>query len=163
MVLPYVINRKLEWDGISEMEDNVFPHEEDGNWRLMLFEVRDVKFYLSFSFSATRKSFIIYILIGDRPEEAEKYRAKIWVETYPTDPGVEKSKLGFLQGVVSIEETVDDLEEDLPNSKYLVIPYSEMKNFFSITKNAEDSLYPEENGKWTVVVPIQVQDIINVT
>ena len=161
MILPYVINRKLEWNGSDEIKQNVFPHEEDGNWRLMIFEVRGVVFYLHFSFSSRRQSFIIYLMLADSVNEADKYKAKIWIETYPTD-GKMKKKIGFLQKVVSIEET-RDLDGDLPVSKYLVIPYSEMKEFFSITKNDDDEHYPDEKGKWTVVVPVQVQDVLNVT
>ena len=161
MILPYVINRKLIWNGRDEIVENVFPHKEDGNWRLMLFEVRGVMFYLHFSYSTSRDAFIIYIMIGDNVYEADKYKAKIWIETYPSG-NEPKRKIGFLQKIVSIDET-RDLEGDLPNSQYLVIPYSEMKEFFSITKNDDDDHYPDENGKWTVVVPVQVQDILNVT
>ena len=164
MILPYVINRKLEWNGEDEIVENVFPHKEDGNWRLMLFECRGVMFYLHFSYSASKDSFIIYLLLGDSILEADKYKAKIWLQTFPDpqNPDKPQEKIGFLQKVVSIENT-RPLDGDLPNSEYLVIPYSEMKKFFSISKNEDDPFYPEEKGKWTVAVPIQVQDILNVT
>ena len=163
MVLPYVINRKLIWNGKDELKESVFPHKDDGNWRLMMIKVREVTFYVSFSYSCAREAFIIYIILGDSVQEAEKYKAKIWIESKPTNPDGTTNKIGFLQNVVSIEETYDLGEEDLPNSKFLVIPYSEMKDFFIITKNDNDPMYPEEIGKWTVVVPVQVEDILNVT
>ena len=160
MVLPYVINRKLIWNGKDELMESVFPHKDDGNWRLMMIRVRDVIFYVSFSYSCTRDAFIIYILLGDTVQEAERYKAKIWIESSEADGN--KNKIGFLQHVVSVEET-HDMDGDLPNSKFLVIPYEEMKNFFVISKNDNDPMYPEEIGKWTVIVPVLVEDILNVT
>ena len=156
MILPYVINRKLIWNGKDQIEENVFPHKDDGNWRLMMVKVRGITFYISFTYSCTREAFIVYVLLADTPAEADKYKAKIWIECS------EENKIGFLQGVVSIEETYD-INGDLPNNKFLVIPYSEMKDFFSISQNEDDPMYPDEAGKWTVVVPVQIQDIINVT
>lgn len=31
MSLPYVINRKLNWNGVDEIVGSVFPHRDDGN------------------------------------------------------------------------------------------------------------------------------------
>ena len=130
MLLPYVINRQLQWNGTDDIVDTVFPHKDDGNWRLMAFKAREVTFYVSFSYSATREAFIIYILMADSVAEAEKYKAKIWIETLPDENGDSENKMGFLQNVVSVEDT-RDLDGDLPNSKYLVIPYLETPSNFS--------------------------------
>ena len=157
-----MINRKLNWNGKDEIVKTVFPHNQDGNWRLMMVKVRDITFYVSFSYSATKDSFLIFIMLGDSVAEAEKYKAKIWIESPPNGSGEATNKMGFLLEVVSVED-IDDLDGDLPPSKYLEVPYEEMKKFFGITKNDDDPMFPDEIGKWTVVVPVQVLDILNVT
>lgn len=128
----------------------------------MMFHCNEIPFFLSFSYSVSRDAFIIFILLDDTIKEANKYTAHIWIETDPEKLGPERpepERITFHQKVVSIEETTDTDEPCLPNSKYIVIPYTEMKKFFFISKNDDSDIFPEENGLYTVSVPLQVETI----
>ena len=120
-----------------------------------MFKVHGVAFYLNFMYSTTKQSFVIYIVLGDSVSEASKYTAKIIVEDLDTETS---NKVVFYQKVISVEDQ-RSLDGPLPNTSHLVIPYEEMFRFFAISKNKFSLLYPEENGKWTVQVPVQIESI----
>ena len=156
--LPYILTRELCWDGVSELQHPVFDNGGDGHWHLMMFFYKKVPFYLVFSFNHSQQLFILYILLGDTVPEAQKYRVKIWVEETKKEA---PKKMVFSQRVVSIEAAIDtgivNKGGILPISHYVVVPYQKMQEFFSIYRNDDEDCLPEEIGKWTVVLPIQVQ------
>lgn len=154
--LPYVLTRKMVWDGKSPHMNPLFNTEEDGVWKLMIFNCRQVSFYLQFIFSASRQAFILFILLGDTVAEASRYKARIWLEEVDKEDPV---RTEFMQNIVSIEEQVD-IEDNLDNSKYVIIPYAEMEPYFCITKNPYSNEYPDEIGKYTLAIPVQIEDIV---
>ena len=153
--LPYVLTRKFSWDGNEDKLEPLYNIRDEGVWRLMMFHSQNRAFFLSFSFSATRQAFVVFILIPDTAAEAEKYKAKIWFEEPEC---VNPFKLSFEQNVVSLDD-VQNIEESLPDSIYLIIPYEEMKPFFSYTKNEDSDIYPDENGKYTIAVPFRIEEL----
>ena len=156
LTLPFVLNRKVEWDGNSLLQHPLFEVNKNGVWHLMLFQVRGVSFYLTFMFCTSKKSFIIYILIGDTVEVADTFKAKIILRKEDvTTP----DKIVFYVKVVSVED-MKNVDGPLPNSHYLVLPYKEASRFFTIRKNELSFRYPRENGKWTLQLPITIKDII---
>ena len=144
------------WDGQSEHKHPIFKTSEEGIWRMMIFNVRGVSFYLQFMYSSQKQAFIIFILLGDTVVEANKYKAKMWIEESKDD---DPQKTDFLQQVVSIEEHCD-IDGPLDNSKYIVIPYGEMEPYFAITKNPITEEYVDENEKYTLAIPVQIEEII---
>ena len=156
MSLPFVLTREMIWDGISEKPDPMYNIQEEGNWRLMLFHTHNQEFYLSFSYSAIRQSYIVYIMLARNDYEASKYKAKVWVEQV----GVENpERRTWMLSVLSIDDVRSE-NDFLPHSQYLVLPYGQMKRFFSITENEFSFEYLSENGKFTIELPIQVEEII---
>ena len=155
--LPYVLTRKFSWDGNTDKLEPLYNIQDEGVWRLMMFTSQDRIFFLSFTFSATRQAFVIFIMIPDISSEAEKYTAKIWLEEPEC---VNPMKLSFEQKVVSLDD-LKDIEVCDPDSQYLVIPYEEMKPFFLYTRNEDSDIYPDENGKFTIAVPFAIEEIKN--
>ena len=155
MSLPYVLTRRLEWDGTSSIPGPVFNTTGDGNWYLMCFNVRGVPFYLAFSFSATRQAFIICVIIADTIAVAQRYTAKLWLEESETSNPIRQD---FARQVLSIKEVLD-YEEDLPSSSYLILPYGDVKKYFAYTQNDGMDVWPDEEGLTTFCLPVQVKDI----
>ena len=153
MSLPYVLTRRF--DEQSGIVGPVFNTTIDGHWYLMNFRVRQIPFYLAFSFSAARQAFIICVIIADTPEIARKFIAKLWIEESEKD---DPERQNFDQRVLSIEE-VHDYNEDLPASHYLILPYGEVAKFFTYTSNEGTEVWPDEEGFTTVCFPVQVKDV----
>ena len=156
MSLPFVLGRRLIWDGESEMQDPLVDTTTDNNWRLMLFHIQNKSFYLAFMFQASRCSYIIYLIDADDNKQDERYIAKIWMEeVFKENP----ERRDFYLQVTRVEELMD-LELYLPNTNYLILPYQEAKKFFSITLNdGEEDEGTEEMGKYTICLPIQVENV----
>ena len=153
MSIPYILSRDYEWDGIFPLDTPVLDSVLDGNWHLMMFHYESVEFYLAFVFSVKKQSFFIYIFTCDSVEEAEKYEVTIWLEEmYRQHP----ARLVFRKKILAIDQVVDP-EEEVPTSSYVEIPYHKMIRFFSITLNEDSEEYPDENNKYTVVLPVQVE------
>ena len=154
--LPFVLNRRLIWDGSSSLDNvDVFNAHLPGVWRLMLMHYHGAQFYLSFSYSSVTEAFIIYVIVAASPAAATRYTAKMFVEEDGPDP----LRLSFYKKVVSIDNCLD-LDGDLPDTSYLVMPRQQMRRFFTIKKNQYSHFYPNENGKWTVQLPVQLETII---
>ena len=154
MSLPFVLTRRLDSKG--PIQGPVFNTTGDGHWYLMLFHVRGVPFYMAFSFSAARQSFIICVIIPDTVDVARKYIAQIWLEE-SDKPNPERQD--FDQRALSIEE-VFDYDQELPPSHYLILPYGEVKKFFTYSTNEGFDVWPDEEGLTTVCLPVQVKDVV---
>ena len=127
-----------------------------------MFHVEEIPFYLGFSFSAKKQSFVIFLILADTAEAAEKYSATVWLEqVYPQD--LEPVKQTFLLNVVSIEDMLHDIDGDLPASHYIAIPYTEMQKFFSYTSNDDAHVWPDEEDFYTVCLPVQIEDMTKKT
>ena len=155
MSLPYVLTKLFSWDGESEKDSPMYNIYIDNNWRLMLFHIDGKEFYLSFSFLANRRSYVIFVIDADINRDNARYVAKLWIEEVFKDNPERKDY--YLQ-VTPIEEVLD-LDSFLPNTNYLVIDYEEMKKFFALTLNDTDEDFPEENEKYTICMPIQVENV----
>ena len=154
MSIPFVLTKKFSWDGKSQKRHPLYNIYMDSNWKLMMFHINNKTFYLSFVFLASRSSYIIYI-IDASVNERERFIAKVWMEeVFKENP----ERKDYYVQVTPLEELVN-LESHLPNTNYVVIPYQEMKKFFAITLNDEDERFPTENGKYSICMPIQVEDV----
>ena len=76
-------------------------------------------------------------------------------EAHKEDP----IRVDYLQQVISIEDVLN-LEGDLPISKYLVLQFDDIEKFFVYSKNDHDEEHPDENGKFSIYLPVQVQEVI---
>lgn len=162
MSLPYVLSRQVVWDGQSEIKEPMYDRSEDQFWKLMKFNVESLQmsFYLTFNFIASKQSFVISVALADSRREARKYKAKIWMEVLHKEDNVsfEEERVSFVLEVVSVEEHLN-LEGYLSNAKYLTIPYEDIKKYFTYHLNDEDDIPDDEKGKYSVSLPIQVEDI----
>ena len=154
--MPFVMTREMEWDGIDEKPDPMYDIRENANWRLMLFHAQNEEFYLVFAFSSIKQAYIIYIMMANIDLEAEKYQAQVWLEEFGVS--FPRKKTWFLK-VVPLDD-VKNLDGPLPRSHYLVLTYQEMKKYFVIKENDFSFDYLSENGKYSVEVPVQVEEII---
>ena len=88
--------------------------------------------------------------------DPNKYIAKVWIqEVFKENP----ERRDYFVQVTPIEEVISNLDTFLPSTNYIVIPYEDMKKFFAITRNEEDPDYPNENGRYTICMPIQVENV----
>ena len=118
-----------------------------------------IQFYLSFNYCKIRQSFVIYIVLPDSPNVASNYTAKIFVEENgPANP----LRLTYYKKVISIFDWVDidDGDAFLPGASHLILPRQQMRRFFTIRNNEFSFVYPEENDKCTVELPVKVESII---
>ena len=155
LYVPYVLTRKFKWDGSTEKQEPMYNIRDVGVWRLMMFHSKGRHFFLSFSFVASRQAFVIFIIVPDIPSVADTFRATI---TFEESECINPGKITFQQELVSLDN-IQDVEEELPSSKYLVIPYEDTKRFFLYTANDDSDIYPDENGKFTIAVPLQIAEI----
>ena len=114
-----------------------------------------MKFYLAFNFIASTKSFVIYVLHADTEAEASKYTVKIWMEEVNKENPI---RVNYIQKVVSIEEDFK-LDGHLPPSKFLVINFDDLAKFFVYNKNDYDEDHKDENGKFTIGLPLQIDEV----
>ena len=110
---------------------------------------------LAFVFLASSRSYVIYIIDADNEKDNSRYIAKVWVEEVFKD---NPERRDYFVQVTPIEELVD-LDSFLPNTNYIQIKYDDMKKFFSITLNDDDEEHLGENGKYTICMPIQVENV----
>ena len=155
MSVPFVLTRMLEWDGITPQQHPLVNITEDGNWRMMIFHVRDEHFYLAFTFDGNREAFILFIFKDHQESPTERHICKLWFEEYEVENPHRET---FYLQVVYIEDVLS-IEGYLPNTKYLVLPYTDMQRYFIITPNDDDPEHEEENGKYTITLPIQFEDV----
>ena len=95
-------------------------------------------------------------MIARNDLEARRFKAKMWVEEIGVDNPERRT---WILNVLSIDD-VQSLDGPLPHSHYLVVPYEEMKKYFSIKANEFSFDYMSENGKYTIELPIQIEEII---
>ena len=121
----------------------------------MKFHWNSTPFYLTFCFCVSKQCFFIYIFLCDTVQEAQKYEVTIWLEEPKKN---QPEKQSFQQKILSIDE-LWDLEDDVPASHYVEIPYQQMTRFFAMSYNDDSEDFPHENGKYTVVLPVQVEQM----
>ena len=149
------IPKRLRWDGKSEKRDPLYNIFIDSDWKLMLFHIENKSFYFAFVFLASQRSYIMYVIDAE-DGDPNKYIAKVWIqEVFKENP----ERRDYFVQVTPIEEVISNLDTFLPSTNYIVIPYEDMKKFFAITLNEEDAEYPNENGRYTICMPIQVENV----
>ena len=152
MCLPYILNRKLMWDGVSQITGPIYRLNEDGEWRLMEFHALGKAFYFSFTYVKSKLAFVAFIMMADTIDEAEQYKVRVFFE----EKGVQHPvKISFDQQVISIEKVLN-LDGYLPPSRYLIIQYANTPRFFRYAKNDDDEMY-------TVSIPVNIEKVMKVT
>ena len=148
IAIPFVLNRKLRWNGELPEPRIVFNINIDGNWRMMRYEFQGLSLYMGFNFIASKHAFIIFTMYVGAERLENNFRVRMYLEEENT---LTPTKLTFVLNVFSIEE-LQDLSRELPSSRYHSIPYNTMRTFFSYNKN-------EEDANWTVSIPVGVEAV----
>ena len=155
MSLPFVLTRLLEVNGLTRKHN--FDQTQNGYWKLMLFHALRRKFYLCFTYSGVRESFVLYFIHGDKVND-ERFIAKVWLEEH--NKHNPQRKTSYLE-ILPLDKLVDvdNHENYLSVQNYLLLSYEEMSQFFHIEPNDDDPEYPNEKNKHTIIIPVQVEGI----
>merc|ERR1719450_635256 len=141
------------WDGVKPLKDSVKMKPADENWKLRhISYMHGFAFYLTFSYSASKHSFFISLMLPNDVETASKFTAKLSIEE---EDNSDPRSLTYKGPVLSIED-IPDINSDEAASKYWVVPFDVMKSFFSIVK-----LYSEDENQrnYKVCIPIYIEEV----
>ena len=124
------------WDGVKPLKDSVMMKPTDANWKMRhISYMHGFAFFLTFSFSASKHSFFISLMLPRDVETASKFTAKLSIkeEDNSGPPNLDPRSLTYVGPVLSIED-LPDINSDEAASKYWVVPFDVMKSFFTIKK-----------------------------
>ena len=102
-----------------------FNHNENHLYKMIRFDAHNLSFYFHFSYLASKKCFIFYVMLPDDVVTASKYNMKIRL----FHPDAQR-KLTYEGLVLSIED-LPDFKDDNANMKYWFVSYETLKPFFN--------------------------------
>jgi len=120
-----------------DFDDNQGPNRqfdpnEDKMWKLPIFYLGDQIFYIFLHYLGSKQSFYHGVIIPDDVETASKYNVRMILgpHTRAAVDRCNRRRLTYEGPVLSIED-LPDLNSSIARSKYWIVPYEDMKPFFS--------------------------------